>query len=327
MALLISACTPQPRSSACPTIPSPPVIDFGCQERGTITRIPLPGIEPGTFVGPGFQVTPYGLEFSPSELREYSDSFPIVRDGCVVAEQSVLGTGVDRVLRWSPVVVDFGAVRPGSTRRMQVTLEACALNPIELSNLATDEASRARPSFAFDAGSATIPRATRAFDGTLVRSALALEVSFTPTALGLREGLFVVSTTLPERPNAGVRLRGVGGGPVVGVMPTQLDFGAVSTPTSRVVTVTNTGTQADPPDLRAQLFLGLEGLPPYLELTPGNCGAVTLGTYDPNVGLSPGQSVSITVDLSPAPAPRTCTLRLFSTDPESPVTGVILTAR
>jgi len=54
---------------------------------------------------------------------------------------------------------------------------------------------------------------------------------------------------------------------------------------------------------------------------------VTLGTYDPNVGLSAGGSVPITVELAPAAAPRACTLRIFSTDRENPVTEVAITAQ
>lgn len=339
MALLISACTspsdPMPArpdaGSGCPTARlTPPAIDFGCQARGSVALIAFPdaGVEPGTFSDPAFRLTPAGLQFTPSEAREYVASIPLVRDGCEVGLLPVIGTGVDAVLRWSPAIVDFGYVSPGITRRERVTFETCSTVPIELTNLATREGNSVTTVFGVDAGSTVVvPGATRAADGTLTLGELALEVTFTPAVLGPRAGQLVASTPVETQPMVSVALRAVGGGPVVNVTPTQLDFGVVAAPTTRVITLSNAGTQPGPPDPRANLFLGIDGLPPYFELTPGDCGTVTLGTYDPNVGLSAGASVPLTVELAPAAAPRTCTLRVFSTDRENPVTEVSITAQ
>jgi hypothetical protein len=310
--------------SGCPTEHVFPTIDFGCQARGSVTLLPLPETEAGTFSDPTFRVTPMGVEFAPLEERDFSASIPLVRDGCVVGQQPVIGTGVDAVLRWSPPVVDFGYVKPGRTGRERVTFMTCSTMPIALINLRTIEGSSSASVFGVDAGAIVVPGAVRAADGTRLLGELEVELTFTPAVLGPRQGQLVAQTQLEPQPMLSIALRAVGGGPVVGVSPLQLDFGAVTSPTSQVVTVSNTGAPADP---RANLFLGLGGLPPYFELTPGDCGTVTLSSYDPNVGLTAGQSVSFTVELEPATAPRTCTLRIFTTDPESPVTQVTITAQ
>lgn len=337
-ALLISACTPPgdpmtPRPDAGPgcqgEVVMLPTIDFGCQTRGSTTLIALPdaGAELGAFSDLVFQVTPSGVLFSPVEERNSGASIPFVRDGCVVARQPVIGNGVDAVLRWAPAVVEFGYVSTGRTRRERVTFQTCSTVPIELTDLATREGVAASAVFGVDAGSSVVvPKAMRAADGTLSLGEVAVEVSFSPAELGPRQGQFVARARVDAQPMLAVPLRGVGGGPVFSANPTQLDFGAVTTPTTRVVTVTNAGTQPGPPDPRAHLFLGIDGLPPYFELTPANCGTVTLSAYDPNVGVSAGQSVSLTVELAPAAGPRTCTLRVFSNDPEQPVTEISITA-
>jgi len=336
--LLISACTspsdarpPQPDArSSCPTQHTdPPPIDFGCEELYATSSIPFPdgGATPGALTGTGFTLTESGLQFTPVEVREYTGSIPLLRDGCVVGTQRLLGTGSDSVFRWTPAIVDFGYLNLGKTRRERVTFTTCSTLPVELSNLGTREGSQTSMVFGFDAGTTAILAATRATNGTLISGQLTLEVTFTPAVFGPRAGQLVASTTVQTQPMTSVTLRGVGGGPVISVTPTQLDFGAVTAPTTQTVTIRNTGTQPGPPDPRAHLFLGIDGMQPYFELTPGDCGTVTLGPYDPTVGLSAGQSVSITVELTPAAAPRTCTLRLFSTDRDNPVNEVTITAQ
>jgi len=72
-----------------------------------------------------------------------------------------------------------------------------------------------------------------------------ISVTFTPTALGLRNGTVVISDNAPGNPHS-ITLSGTGTAPAVGLAPTSLVFGnqLVGTTSSPplAVTVTNTGT-------------------------------------------------------------------------------------
>ena len=177
------------------------------------------------------------------------------------------------------------------------------------------------------AANSRFPPARRTDAGTLSTSSRSLEVSFSPTVAGPRLGQLRFATALTEQPELSLTLRGVGGGPVASVMPTSLDFGQVTAPATRLVTITNIGTRPTPADPRGNLFLGIDGNAPYFELTPASCGTATLGAYDPLVGLTaPTDTATISIELQPAAAPRSCTLHVFTSDREHADVVVSITA-
>lgn len=338
--VLLTACPgPQDRvdagndgggGPACPEfVLSPPLIDFGCGARGEVMTLPFPdaGATPGAFASTAFTLDDAGLHFSPPEALDYTATIPLYRGECLLGTQRVIGTGVSGVLSWAPTLVDFGYVRPGLSKRAGITFNSCSTVPLALSDAATREGTSPSLVFGLDAGSLSIPGATRSDAGVLVNGTLTLEVSFSPTVVGPRQGQLVLASPLASQPGLSVTLRGVGGGPEVEVTPASLDFGVVSMASTRVVTVSNIGTPGQPPDPRANLFLGIDGGQPYFELTPGTCGAVTMASYNPTNGLSTGDSVTLSVTLQPAPAPRMCTLHVYSTDLLTPDVAVVITAQ
>jgi hypothetical protein len=54
---------------------------------------------------------------------------------------------------------------------------------------------------------------------------------------------------------------------------------------------------------------------------------VTLGTYDPATGLTGNATATFSIELTPAAAPRTCTLHVFTTDRAHPDVVVTITAQ
>jgi hypothetical protein len=333
--LVLAACSAAPvppaddAGAACPELfLQLPVIDFGCVARGATAQVPFPdaGVRAGSFTSLEFKVEQGEVQFRPQEAREYAFSIPLFRGVCPIGVQPVIGTGVVSVLTWSPSTVDFGFVNPGVTRREVVTFSTCSTVPLVITDAGTFEGSNASMVFEVDGGELTLPAASRTDAGTLSTSSRSLEVSFSPTGVGSRTGQLRFATALTEQPQLSLTLRGVGGGPVASVMPTRLDFGQVTAPSTRLVTITNIGTQPTPADPRGNLFLGHDGNAPYFELAPASCGTATLGAYDPLVGLAAADTATISIELQPAAAARSCTLHVFTSDRENADVVVSITA-
>lgn len=312
-----------------------PRIDFGCVARGDVRTMPLPTL-PGAAFGEFesqqaigiFSATDAGVHFAPTEERDFIAIAHVFRGPCVIARQRVMGSGVDAVLKWTPALVDFGYANRGTTRTASVTFRHCGFEPVTISQLEIREGTIAASTFAIDAGSLTIPAATRdVISGQIVNAERQLELSFTPAGLGPRQGSLVGATALATQSIVSVQLRGVGGAAIIDVMPTTLAFGVVTMPTTQTVTIRNVGTRPSPADPRANLHLGVDGGPPFFELAPASCGSVMMSTYDPSNGIEVMDSVTLSITLQPAAMPRTCTLHVFSDDPNTPDVEVAITAQ
>ncbi|MFO0600081.1 MAG: choice-of-anchor D domain-containing protein [Myxococcaceae bacterium] len=193
-----------------------------------------------------------------------------------------------------------------------------------------------------------------------------VKLSFKPVVLGPRQGQLVANTEFMGQPTVSVTLRGVGGGPDIDARPSPtLNFGRIAyfanaTPPSyanRKITVQNVGTRPTPADPRANLKLGQSDgaggfVKPYWEVTAmagsdlseicvGVFDAMTntctndlptagAGRYDPVQGLEAGGATSL-LDIPVRVTPnglgmRAFTVKIFSNDPDEPVTTINVTA-
>lgn len=308
-----------------------PLIDFGCVARGDsalISQTDTFSLTPGLPTSPEFTVDGPSIRFAPTEERDVQATLLFFKGPCVLGRQRLRGTGVGQVVSWTPALVDFGYVNPGSTRTSSVTFKSCSLQPVPIGQLVTREGTSPSNTFVVDAGSLTIPAATRdAVTGAIIDAEQRLDLSFTPANNGPLQGQLTGITPLTTQGMFSVLLRGVGGGPIIEVMPSALDFGTVTMATTQVITIRNVGTRPTPVDPRANLHLGVDGGPPFFELAPALCGSVAMSAYDPVDGIDTTGSVTLSVTLQPAPMPRTCTLHVFSNDPNRPDVEVAITAQ
>jgi hypothetical protein len=212
----------------------------------------------------------------------------------------------------------------------------------------------------------TVPPGLRQMDNTITPGTAKVRLTFKPLVLGPRAGQLIATTALASQPSISVNLRGVGGGPDIDVRPAPvMNFGRIAyfptanpaTFASRKLTVQNIGTRPTPADARANLKLGqTDGnggfVRPYWEVTPGTGSSIDeicvglfdavsntcsndlpatgAGRYDPAIGLEAGAGTSILeipVRITPnGLGTREFTVKLFSNDPDEPVTTVTITA-
>lgn len=210
----------------------------------------------------------------------------------------------------------------------------------------------------------TVPGGMRdATTNTITAGTQVVKLTFKPVVLGPRQGQLVGTTELMSQPAISVTLRGVGGGPDIDVTPAgTLNFGRIayfasaSPPSfaSRKLTVKNVGTRPTPPDPRANLKLGQNDgsgtfVKPYWEVTAmagsdlaeicvgafdnmtGMCTndlpATGAGSYDPVQGIEAGSLLDIPVRVTPnGLGMRAFQVKIFSNDPDEPVTTVNVTA-
>src|SRR6185295_8931083 len=105
-----------------------------------------------------------------------------------------------------------------------------------------------------------------------------LPITFKPRSLGQLDASVSGDTALPSQPKVACAVTGKGGGPDIELKPSGvLDVGAVpffsSAPqpffVTRKMTIQNLGSAPMPPDVRANLKLGVDGIaPPYWRVTP-----------------------------------------------------------
>ncbi|MCA2980190.1 MAG: hypothetical protein INH37_18120, partial [Myxococcaceae bacterium] len=236
-------------------------------------------------VGPGRE-RQVKLLFTPTEVRDYTATIKVLpADGCPEVTTRLSGRGVDNVLSWQPGTLDFGYVQPGVMVTGEVTFLNQGFKPVQLSALATREASN--PSNIFrvvaanmgDLTRLTVPAGRRdTATGDIVPGSAKATLSFRPAILGQRSGTLAATTDVRNQPNVAVPLRGVGGGPDIDVLPAStLNFGRIAyfpgstAAATRKLTVRNVGTAPVSPDPRANLRLGRMGAgKPYWEVTPKN---------------------------------------------------------
>ncbi len=209
----------------------------------------------------------------------------------------------------------------------------------------------------------TVPAGARQADGTITAGEVVVKLTFKPTVLGPRQGQLRGATSLASQSSITASLRGIGGGPDIEVRPSPtLAFGRIAyfanaSPASfanRKLTVQNVGTRPTPADPAANLKLGQGDVTsgyaaPYWDVIPGpgstreeicigaydtactdNLPTTGAGRYDPALGLEAGTATAI-LDIPVRVTPnglgmRSWEVRIFSNDPDEPVTSITVTA-
>jgi hypothetical protein len=243
------------------------------------------------------------VEFSPAEARDYLALLTLKSsDQCPDVTLTLIGTGIGQVLNCAPNPLDFGYVTPGLTAQGTLTLSNSGIAPVHLSGLTAVAGTAVSTEYKLLGPNAvTVPPATRVDqNGTrmLVPGTLDVQVTFTPSLLGLRQAQLQGGADLGHQPMLGCPLTGVGGGPDIDLRPTDLAAGSIpffaGAPQAffitRKVTVQNLGTAPNPPDAKANLHLGQKDasgnyVKPYWTITANNVAStldqICVGVYDP----------------------------------------------
>jgi len=302
------------------------------------------------------------FRFSPSQTATYSALVTLkLADHCPAKTVRLIGSGVQAAVSCAPL--DFAFLPVGLTRSQTTTLTNYSLTDVTVSALAPS-----LPDYAPAATSVTVPAAQRVMtpNGLQLQPGTAmLSVEFRPTKIGTLTGVIQGTTSLPSQPNAGCPVTGSGGGPDIELKPSgAIDLGAVpffaTAPepffVTRKLTIQNLGTSPNPPDLRANLKLGMNGAPPtYWRVTPKNPESTTAeicvgfydsanpnpaarcangpgSGYDPMVGLpASGAFGLLDVPIRVMPDGPNKTLEweveIFSNDPDEPSVKLTVRAR
>lgn len=284
------------------------------------------------------------VDFAPAEERAYLATlkfdFPDHGCGRTVA---LRGVGAAQVVTWSPLEVDCGFVKPGTSARRTLTFTNLGLEDRLLRNLKVANGTE----FAVEVpGDPQGPLRVPGEAGTLT-----VDVVCRPNVYGPRSTMLTFATDLVSQPQGQVPIRVNGGGPVIEVKPSPvLSFGKVAffpganppASTQRTLTITNVGRAPAVPDNRANLRLGeldvnRESTRRYFLLEPLDEGTsaqefevIIPSSYDHQKGLAARtgeDSVALQVRLTPhSVGPKRARLTIFSNDPEAPETVVELTA-
>ncbi len=314
---------------------------------------PQSGAHPGAFsLGPDspsgeFELGPdesrqVVVRFQPSEQGAHLGTMTFKLPPCGVDVNLRLnGEGVDQVFGWDPQMTNFGCVPPGLEARRSISFANLQARPVRLSQIKLLNGSEFQIVSPAD-GTLEIPAATRNGNGDWVPGTATIEVSFTPVQLGLRQTQLTFQTNHPNQATGFITLKGGGcGGPDISVTPSEvLDFSIVSGPRTETITVMNVGTAPSVADPSANLLLGVDDGTgswgaPYIEVVPASAAtavdefSVTMpSSYDPAVGLeatSGKHQVQLLVTFAPnSNGLKEAELRLFSNDPDQPVTTVML---
>ncbi|MGV3620760.1 MAG: hypothetical protein ACO1OB_08080 [Archangium sp.] len=210
-----------------------------------------------------------------------------------------------------------------------------------------------------------VPGATRDGSNVLVPGTQVVKLSFKPTVLGPRQAQLKMATPFASQQMLSIPLRGIGGGPDIDVRPSPtLAFGRIAyfqgaspaSIASRKLTIQNVGTRPNPADPQANLKLGQADSSgyarPYWEVVPKNGSSLDeicvgvfdtntntcsndlpasgAGSYNPTLGLEAGTATSILdipIRVTPnAVGMREWDVKIFSNDPDEPVTTITVTA-
>ncbi|MFT3836819.1 MAG: choice-of-anchor D domain-containing protein [Myxococcaceae bacterium] len=314
----------------------------------------------GSFTIPTMQTRKVTISFTPTEIKDYLALVKMTAaDGCPEVVVKLVGSGVDSVLTWAPNPLDFGYITPGLTAPGKLTFSNMGLKPVALTNFVTTP----NPSdFKIMDTMATVPPATRDANNNLVAGTVDVNLTFKPTLLGPRTAGLKFDTDLPKQPSGIAQLKGYGGGPNINVKPNPVDFGRIAffagspTPAVRKMTIQNIGTSPQPPDVKANLHLGMSGTgSQFWSITPMNADSTAAeicvggynngvcdgtlpatgpGSYDQNTGIPAiGTAALLDVPITIIPATGTTAgiakdwmITIFSNDPDQPSYTVEVTA-
>ncbi len=243
------------------------------------------------------------LSFTPSTLGAQQATLDVSAcPGCAVTPVSVRGTGVAAVVTVTPARLDFGAVRVGQSKSLDVVVANAGNQPLAL------------PAVTIGYGAEVFSVAPSGASQVSAAGSLTLSVTFAPGAAGAFSGALHLATSDPGSPSIDVPLSGSAGAPAIAVLPGALDFGSqpVGSSTVRQVLIENVGAEA-------------AGVPP-LQLTGlqlSGSGALFLEGPALPFTLAPGQSLIASVDYLPiSGGAMQGTLTVASTDPATPTVTV-----
>lgn len=320
-----------------------------------------PGWMEGPLLLPSGSMKDVSFTFAPSQTQTYSALVQLKAAAhCAPVTVKLIGSGVTEAVECAPT--DFGFLPPQLTTTRDTTLTNWSLQDVVLTNLSATTAD-------FGAGltTLTVPAAQRVMQtgGGLVLTpgTATLPVVFKPRSLGTLDAAVTAASSLAAQPAVGCAVTGKGGGPDIELKPSGLlDVGAVpyfaSAPlpffVTRKLTIQNLGLAPQPPDVRANLKLGVMGSgTQYFRVTPKNtdslaseicvgvydaanpnpaarCSNAPPTAYDPQLGiqaLGAAALLDVPIRITPAAAGKSMEwdVEVFSNDPDEPV--VKLTVR
>lgn len=279
------------------------------------------------------------IRFSPVISKQHAAALKLtVSPACPEAIFPLVGTGVDALLTWSPMKLDFGAPAPGFSVTRELTFANAGAAPFVLSAFQI-----LSPEFSVMPAVSTL---------TVPSNGVAkLTLEFKPNVPGARDSVFSFKTNVSAQPAGDVALTGFGEGPKIKLSPNPLDFGKLphvpslqgpvaSTPSStyRQVVVSNVGTTVPGSAADFNLKLGtvvngVAGQAPIFAVVAKSPQtvvqelSVSLGSYDPLVGLIPNAVAEITIQVKPMSlGTKDWELWVKSNDPRQPITVLPITA-
>ena len=281
--------------------------------------------------------------FSPTQKRAYTASVLMKGPGeCEAATVKLKGTGVDDVLTWAPVDLDFGYVSPSIEAPRQVMFTNLSKVPITLTQVVTSMPTDFLYKDPAGAGATTFT-----VPGNGVPTPMT--VACKPSGLGPRSANLTFQTGLSKQPSGVVTMKCYGGGPRIKVTPRPtLGFGKVAfyvnapIPVTRKLVVLNVGTKPPNGDVQGNLFLGklvngLAGQIPLVSIRTLNATTAAdefelsiPSNYDTLKGLEAvaGKNLAeLSVTLSPkSVGSKEAELVIFSNDSAEPEVKIRLTA-
>jgi hypothetical protein len=203
---------------------------------------------------------------------------------------SLVGTGTAAPLSLSPVALDFGSVQVGSSASLPVTASNSGSAPITFTSIsATGDFS-------------TLGNCPASGSSLAAESSCTVQVTFAPSAPGLRSGTLAFTTSASSAPLE-VSLSGIGTQSQLVVTPASLSFGPilVGAAANLSLMLVNSGSAS----LRGLSFVA--------------DGDFSVTGPCPQTALSPGASCNLQIGFSPsATGTRTGTLSIASSSPGTP---------
>jgi hypothetical protein len=225
-----------------------------------------------------------------------------------VVSASLSGTGIpplaDQDIDVSPLSLDFGSVEQGTSAALSTTIRN--LGESDLTVTALTLAGSA--DFSLNASLPQLPFLVPA------GGAVDVQVDYTPADIGADSGTLAIESDDPDEPSVSVSLAGSAlAAPDIDVSPLALDFGSV--------VILSTATQT----VTLQNLGGADLTVTGLALTGSAEFAFGTGAPSPPLVLTPGGSVDVSIDYTPADENSDSgTLQVTSDDPDESLISISL---
>lgn len=273
--------------------------------------------EPGVYTVDARGELEVPITFRPNHLGTHSGVLNIPAPSiCQPHVLMLQGKGVEQIISWQPRPLDFGFVDVTERVTAAVVFTNASNMPVQITDLEVDDASgafsledRGVTSIELPPGGVEVP----------------VYVAFQPTDLGLHTGSLTFKTSAESMPTGSAALRGHGGGPKIHAAPKTLSFGQVGVGSWQVRRVVVANVGSDDPST-SEDNLKLETV--WHEWAPatGHNFTAELDGYDA-AGIRAGSAVDVRVKFTPQSlGTQQALLRIFSNDPDQPVTEIQVTA-